>query len=1069
MPLFNIKKITKIILISLIILVFISIFFIYLYYKDLKKTFVLTLSDKATTLIGQDVRIKDFSVTPFGTLSFYEIQVKNPQEFKSGNLLYIKEIDITMNVRELFKRRLYFERITVHMPKLTLIKDEKGRLNISEQLKNFFKRKPIFEYNINMFTIKNGSFNFNNIQDYKIDNINITLKDISSKTGTKSLIKASSLFLNNNIGFEGWIYLRDDPKKINLTILSENFTFIPFKKFFEKYKVGVDKTKADAKINIIGNFEEGFNIDSDIKVKDIHPIYTRNRINLIFVYIKAFLDLHRNTLHVKDCSLLSDKYLAIKSWGRISNLYKNPSYEAGMMIHKLDLCMINLKNATLKGYIASDIIKIKGENINTPPLMSGTLSIRDAIIKSNVITLQRLNGNLEFLNYKDNSFRIKGSTEILGVGQYVFQNTPIALFSMNIRKRTRQLDIEFLISLPYFQISLQKDRKISVQKIFFKTKGVLKDKVFLGKNSLILDDLSYSGHHMAYLRFNSNLLLRKNYFVMERNDIKMQNASFFMDLIEIKARQEGIADIKIKNCNAIFKKWNLKFFIPDSSLNINKDKRGLNGRFNFFNGKIIFPEMIFIIMSGNGEFDNESFRILIPRAEVSEGNIKLELKGETRQIFPLKIRAEAKDIEMGNVYQVFSKFIKIPYKFSGYMEDANFDGLIISLNDIQGKGLLKVRNVFLSEKKKNKNIIKDGIFKSEIEVKGKDIHFTTQANIGKVSATISGIVGELLKRDRVIAVNLTLPKIKISDIRDVFWDIFPDNLLYVDLKGLLSSDVKILYDGNISIQGNILLKDCIVVGENNEYSVGPINGTIPIAYGKKFLSEAIKTPSFEPSAFDEIKKYYSEGIAIKDCNLVKIDSFSYGFRLLEDINIWLKDSGNILNIPYFNGNIFGGKIEGSATIDFTEKLQFKTGFIMSGLSLKKLCDEIEPIKGYLSGKVNGIGNIKGSQNILEIAGKADFWAYSTKGEKTKISKNFLNKIGGPSLKAYIGDRTFDKGIMRLYFMNGYIVFKELEISNKNFLGITDLSIKVAPFNNRISIDDLIWTIIETAQRTRSRK
>lgn len=1068
MPLLNIKKITKIILICLVILVFISIFFIYLYYSDLKKTFVLALSNKATSLIGQDVHIKDFSVTPLGTLSFYGIQVRNPKEFKSGDLLYIKEIDIRINMREFFKKRLYFERITVHMPKLTLIKDERGRLNISEQLKNFFKRKPTFEYQINIFTIKNGFFNFNNIQDYKIDNINITLKDISSKAGTKTLLKASSLFLNNNIGLEGWIYLKDDPKKINLTVLSENFTFIPFKKFFEKYKVRVDKTKANAKINIIGNSEEGFNINSDIKVKDIHSIYTRNRINLILVYIKAFLDLRRNTLHIKDCSLLSDKYLAIKSWGRISNLYRNPSYEAGMMIHKLDLSMTNLiKNTTLEGYITSDIIRIKGENINTPPLISGTLSIRDTTINSNVLTLRRLNGNLEFLNNKDNSFKIKGSTEILGVGQYVFQKTPIASFSINIRKRIRQLDVDSSISLPSFQISLRKDRKISVQKIFFKINGVLKDKIFLGKNSLTIDDFSYSGHHMAYLSFSSNLVLRKNYLMMERNDIKIQNASFFTDLIEIKAWQEGIANIKIKNCNAIFKKWNLKFFIPDFSLNVNK--KGLNGRFNFFDCKIILSDATSVIMSGHGDFDNERFYILIPNAKVSKGNIKLELKGETRKIFPLKIRAEANDIEISEAYQVFSKFIKIPYKFTGYMEDAKFDGLIISLNDIEGKGLLKARSVFLSEEKKNRNIIKNGILKSEIEFKEKEIYFTTQANIGKISATLSGIVEELLKKDRVITINLTLPNSKISDIRDVFWDIFPDNLLYVDLKGLLSSNLKILYNGNISIEGNVLLKDCIVVGENNEYSIGPINGTIPIAYGKKFLSEAIKIPSFEPSAFDEIKKYYSEDTVIKNYNLVKIDSFSYGFRLLEDINIWLKESGNILNIPYFNGNIFGGKIEGSATIDLTEKLQFKTGFIMSGLSLKKLCDGIEPIKGYLSGKVNGIGNIRGSQNILEIAGKADFWAYSTKDEKTKISKNFLNKIGGPSLKAYIGDRSFDKGIMRLYFMNGYIVFKELEISNKNFLGITDLSIKVAPFNNRISIDDLIWTITETAQRTRSGK
>jgi hypothetical protein len=56
-------------------------------------------------------------------------------------------------------------------------------------------------------------------------------------------------------------------------------------------------------------------------------------------------------------------------------------------------------------------------------------------------------------------------------------------------------------------------------------------------------------------------------------------------------------------------------------------------------------------------------------------------------------------------------------------------------------------------------------------------------------------------------------------------------------------------------------------------------------------------------------------------------------------------------------------------------------------------------------------------------------------EKTKLSKEFLHKIGGPSLKAYLGDREFDKGYMSVYLQNGYIIFRELEISNRNLFGM----------------------------------
>jgi len=66
------------------------------------------------------------------------------------------------------------------------------------------------------------------------------------------------------------------------------------------------------------------------------------------------------------------------------------------------------------------------------------------------------------------------------------------------------------------------------------------------------------------------------------------------------------------------------------------------------------------------------------------------------------------------------------------------------------------------------------------------------------------------------------------------------------------------------------------------------------------------------------------------------------------------------------------------------------------------------------------------------------------------------------------DRSFSKGVMNLYLQNGFVIFKELEISNRNLLGMNDLSVKVAPFNNRIGIDHLMWTITEAAQRRRAR-
>jgi hypothetical protein len=176
-----------------------------------------------------------------------------------------------------------------------------------------------------------------------------------------------------------------------------------------------------------------------------------------------------------------------------------------------------------------------------------------------------------------------------------------------------------------------------------------------------------------------------------------------------------------------------------------------------------------------------------------------------------------------------------------------------------------------------------------------------------------------------------------------------------------------------------------------------------------------------------------------------------------------------LNIERISANIFGGKLYGSAVIDLSSEFQYRAGLLVKGLSLTKLCESIEPIRGYISGNADGIASIKGSGiRISRLIGMADFWTYRTGSEKTMISKEFLQKIGGSSLKGYLRDRPFNKGILSLYLKDEDLIFKELEISNTNILGITDLSVRVAPMSNRIALDHLLWTIAEAAERAKKK-
>jgi hypothetical protein len=355
---------------------------------------------------------------------------------------------------------------------------------------------------------------------------------------------------------------------------------------------------------------------------------------------------------------------------------------------------------------------------------------------------------------------------------------------------------------------------------------------------------------------------------------------------------------------------------------------------------------------------------------------------------------------------------------------------------------------------------------SEMTFQGKDCMFTAEASVGKIAATLSGAAKQFLGEGRSIHLQAHLAETAVTEIRNSFWDVFPDAFLYAGMDGSLSSDLAVDYGkGDAVIEGDLRLKEFALTGENDEYSVGPVNGDIPFSYGYAGGDvPSFEIPAFERSGFEDLKKRYAAEFHGENYRRISVGSLRYGFRLLEDLTIWMKQEKGILEIGRFSANIFGGNLNGSALLKFAGGLQYRAGFVLEGLSLTRLCDDIEPIKGYISGRVDGVGMVKGDTRLQGLVGKADFWTYSTKQEKTKISKEFLRKMGGPSLKSYIGDRRFDRGVMGLYLQKGFVIFRDLEISHRSFFGMQDLSVKVAPLSNKISLEDLLWSIVEAAGR-----
>ena len=153
---FDKKKTRRIVFRVLIIILILLVAVAYLRYLNLKKKFISAASERATSLIGQRVHIKDLSVSSSASINLYGVTVENPEGFLPGNLLRIKSVRMTMRLAGLLKRKFSFRSIILHSPELTLMKDERGKWNISEALVRLLseKSKAEYEYEVDEFRIE---------------------------------------------------------------------------------------------------------------------------------------------------------------------------------------------------------------------------------------------------------------------------------------------------------------------------------------------------------------------------------------------------------------------------------------------------------------------------------------------------------------------------------------------------------------------------------------------------------------------------------------------------------------------------------------------------------------------------------------------------------------------------------------------------------------------------------------------------------------------------------------------------------------------------------------------------
>ncbi len=1064
------KKVLKITSATFAVLIIFFIGISYFRYRDLKKTFVQKISQKATVLFGQSVTIGDISFSPGGEINLHDIVVNNPPGFMSGRLLRVKRLALGPRWRELVRGRFSFRDIEVRSPELTLITGEKGGMNVSDELKSFLSKKGTTKYQIDELRIRSGTVSFDNSLMTMGRDIDLSMKNLSSREDARTLLSGALSYAGNAVQIEGWAHLNSADKHYNVSFSADDLSFSAFKKILERYRVDAERVRAALKVNAEGDAVKGCRVTSRMRFKEggFLPFYKDKR--GVRLESDAFYDNRESSFIVNDLSLYQDNVSLMHLKGSFMDIGKHPSYVADVTIGKIDLSLFNIiKGTEIRGEVTSGGVRIKGSPGNRVSEVSGAIRLRGGAVRSSDIHIEKADAEITFSTGTEMSVNTVLSAKILSLRGYGADIPVDASLSLKARGGPERMATTSDIHLSSVSLKTQDGTSLLMDRMDSSVEGTLvHGALFAGKGTVGMKGITFGDYKIP--SFNGSLYVDYRKGLIAIRDLKLNSgeARASVGRIDVKRHERQSAwSVEIKDMSALYPAREFRVDNTDIVLNLRTDKKAVSGEIALSSGNITFQGIPARVTSGSVRFDENDFSLSLPLAEIAGGRASLSAKGKvSRGPFPLNADIHAGGIDLG-VLAGASQFNKLSYAASGTLEHAAFNGTMDSPESLQGKILIGTKNLSLVKKDNKKTIVKGAGLDAEIICKGRDCGFRTDMAAGSIRAAASGEVKRFAEKERVVTMKALLPETKLTDIRTSLWDIFPEGLLYGGLDGYLSSDVAMEHsDHGMKATGTIRLANVLLQGENGEYSVGAINGIVPFQYDTAHHAQNITgMPSFEPSEFTALSRHYSREFVEDGYQKITINSLRYGFRILDAVNIWVKQEENGLNIGRLSANMFGGKLNGSARVDFSDGLTYRAGILLEGLSLAQLCEEIEPLKGYISGKVDGTATVKGSgAGVSRLIGKADFRSYSSGGEKTKVSREFLQKIGGPSLKAYIEDRSFDKGVMGLYLQNGFVIFRELEISHRNMVGVTDLSVKVAPFNNRIEINHLLWTVTEAAQR-----
>ena len=338
-----------------------------------------------------------------------------------------------------------------------------------------------------------------------------------------------------------------------------------------------------------------------------------------------------------------------------------------------------------------------------------------------------------------------------------------------------------------------------------------------------------------------------------------------------------------------------------------------------------------------------------------------------------------------------------------------------------------------------------------------------------VELKLKGEVAQAFSAKRKGSIAFSLPPTAVNGLVAPFLNVLPRLLQEAEVSGKVTADGRIeLREGKTLLDGALILNGCNLKVAAQKLVVADISGRLPVSLdlSGKTSAKAAEAMEFSRENYPRLLAQLRKGASATGGQVVTIGKIAFGGVELGKLTMHVSAANGGTQIDSLSSTFYEGDLLGRGFISMQDKLFYRGDLSINGLSLRALCSRFANIKGYISGRVDGVISVSGGgRGIAGLAGFVDLWAREGGGEKMLVSKEFLQRLAKQKLTGFFSsDRPYDQAEIKAILEEGDLSFDTLKILHTNLFGVRDLNVSIAPAQNRISLQHLLDSIKEAVVR-----